>query len=135
MSYLRKVALVTFVFIMLSLGSATVARADTITFTFTVNGTATVLTDMPGPPRVITFTSMATGPVTPFGIVAYSATGRTLVIGDPNPSTSGTITFSFNNGADTFQTNVSEVFDFATLDAATNVEFTQNLTITDGTGI
>src|SRR5688572_27568009 len=100
MSYLSKAALATFVFIMLSLGSATVARADTITFTFTINGTATIFPSTD--PSVINFETSGTGSVTPFGMVAYSAVGgRSLVIIDPmgqNTSTGGTVIFDFGGG-------------------------------------
>ena len=134
MSRLAKATLVTLAFVILSLGSATVAQADTVTFTFTINGSATI-TSPPDSP-IITFTSSGTGLVTPFGMVAYSATGRSLVIIDPmgqNPSTGGTVMFDFGGG-NTFQSSPDEIFFFPP-NALGEVAFTQNLTITGGTGI
>ena len=117
---------------LLCLGSATAARADTVTFNWTINGTVTTT---PAPP-LVNFVAPGTGTVSPFGSATFFAMG-TIDPTMPNPNGSSPVTGTFTltfAGADSFTgTFTGENFP---PDPVTGLRpFTRIFTITGGTGI
>ncbi len=127
MAHLRTIGLALFSFLVFGFASATVAQADTVAFTFTINGTITAL-------PMATFRANGSGPVSPFGTASFLANGALGSINlDGSRSASGTFSFDFGGG-NLFNGTFTGV-NFAR-DPVTQIAlFTRSLTITGGIGI
>ncbi len=115
-------------FVVLCLGSATMARADTVAFTYDFSGSVTLLS----PPPEVHLMGSATGEVSPFGAAQYADDAVTFFNHNP-PDTVGTFTITFS-GDDTLFGDLFETL-LAPPDEAGNATFNQVLTFTGGTGV
>jgi len=126
MAHLRTIGLALFSFLVFGFASATVAQADTVAFTFTINGTITA--------SMATFQANGSGPVSPFGTASFLANGALGSINlDGSRSASGTFSFDFGGG-NLFNGTFTGV-NFARNPVTQIALFTRSLTITGGTGI
>ncbi len=111
---------------LLCIGSATVARADSVAFSWTISGPIT------NPPSG-GFVATGTGVVTPFGSATFNAVGMTGTPVSGVTPVSGQFTFDLSGGNTFFGTFTGQNFarDPVTLVAL----FNRSLTITGGTGL
>jgi hypothetical protein len=113
-------------FLLLYVGPAAAARADTVALTFSIQNGLTTF----GPPGQ--FQPAGTAVFTPFGTAQFSASGAAVLNMDGTRSVSGTFTFNFGGGnsfTGTF-TGLNSVADIMG-----NAAITRNLTITGGMGV
>ncbi len=128
MPYLNKLVIASLIFLVLCIGSATMARADTVAFTYGFSGSATALS----PPPEVHAVGSATGEVSPFGAAQFTDEAVAFFNHNP-PDVVGTFTFTFSGGGtlfgDLYETLLSPP------DEAGKITVGQVLTFTGGTGV
>jgi hypothetical protein len=126
-----KVVLASLTLAVVGLGSVSRAPAQTIDYTYSITGTAALLS----PPPVSSFQVMGTGPVTPFGDSVFAAVGVvdfSVLNPDGSNPAAGTFQYTFAGGESYRGTFVEAFFP---PDPTTGLApFTVSETITGGTG-